>query len=68
MKHNNCPLSKAGAPKIDYKNVELLKNYISEKGKIVPARNTNLCPQRQKELTKAIKRARFLSLLSYTSR
>ncbi len=68
MKHNNCPLSKPGAPKVDYKNVELLRNYISEKGKIIPARNTNLSPQRQKELTKAIKRARFLSLLSYTSR
>ncbi len=68
MKHNNCPLSKPNALKVDYKNVDLLKNYISERGKIIPARNTNLCPQRQKEITKAIKRARFLSLLSYTSR
>ena len=39
----NCPLSVKGAPKIDYKNIKLLKRYVSENGKILPSRITNVC-------------------------
>ena len=63
-----CPLSGKGAPTIDYKNVRLLEKYISEKGKIVPSRITGVSRKKQKELSRAIKRARFLSLLSYTNK
>ena len=60
-----CPFSGAGAPKIDYKDVKLLQRYISERGKIVPSRITAVSAKKQRELAKAIKRARFLALLPY---
>ncbi len=60
-----CPFSGAGAPKIDYKDVRLLQRYISERGKIVPARITAVSAKKQRELAAAIKRARFLALLPY---
>jgi small subunit ribosomal protein S18 len=60
-----CPFSGAGAPKIDYKDVKLLQRYISERGKIVPSRITAVSALKQRELAKAIKRARFLGLLPY---
>jgi small subunit ribosomal protein S18 len=60
-----CPFSGAGAPKIDYKDVKLLQRYISERGKIVPSRITAVSAPKQRELAKAIKRARFLALLPY---
>ena len=59
-----CPFCQKNSPKIDYKDIRLLSRYISEKGKISPSRITNVSSKKQKELTKAIKRARFLSLLS----
>ncbi len=59
------PFSGAGAPKIDYKDVKLLQRYISERGKIVPSRITAVSAKKQRELAKAIKRARFLALLPY---
>ena len=59
----NCPLSAKGAPKIDYKNVKLLKRYISENGKILPSRITNVSQKKQRELSLSIKRARNLALL-----
>ena len=61
-----CPFSQPNSPKIDYKDVRMLSRYISEKGKIVPSRITGVSRKKQKELSKAIKRARFLSLMSYT--
>ena len=61
----SCPLSGENAPKIDYKDVRLLQRYISEKGKIVPSRITAVSAKKQRELTQAIKRARFLALLPY---
>ena len=67
-KIKSCPLSTKGAPEIDYKNVKLLEKYISEKGKIIPSRITNVSRGKQKELSLAIKRARFLSLMSYTNK
>ena len=61
-----CPFSQPGSPIIDYKDTKMLSRYISEKGKIIPSRITNVSRSKQKELAKAIKRARFLSLMSYT--
>ena len=63
-----CPFSQKNSPKIDYKDTKLLMRYISEKGKITPSRITNVSSKKQKELTKAIKRARYLALMSYTQK
>ena len=63
-----CPFSQKNSPNIDYKDLRLLSRYLSEKGKIVPSRITGVSKKKQKELAKAIKRARFLSLISYTSK
>ena len=59
----SCPLSIKGAPKVDYKNIKLLKRYVSENGKILPSRITNVCQKKQRELALSIKRARSLALL-----
>ena len=59
----NCPLSVKGAPKIDYKNIKLLKRYVSENGKILASRITNVSLKKQRELKVSIKRARNLALL-----
>lgn len=61
-----CPFSGEGAPAIDYKDVKLLQRYISEKGKIVPARITAVSHKKQRKLAQAIKRARVLALLPFT--
>ncbi|AOW98197.1 MAG: 30S ribosomal protein S18 [Moorea sp. SIO1F2] len=53
---------------IDYKDVELLRKFITERGKILPRRITNLTTQQQRKLTTAIKRARFLALLPYINK
>ena len=63
-----CPFSQPGSPFIDYKDTRLLSRYITEKGKIIPSRITGVSRKKQKELSKAIKRARFLSLMSYTNK
>ncbi len=60
-----CPFSSPGSPKIDYKDSRLLGRYLSERGKIVPARISGVCAKKQRELAQAIKRARFLALLPY---
>ena len=59
----SCPLSIKGAPKIDYKNTKLLKKYVSENGKILPSRITNVSQKKQRELSLSIKRARNLALI-----
>jgi len=59
----SCPLSIKDAPKVDYKNIKLLKRYVSENGKILPSRITNVCQKKQRELALSIKRARSLALL-----
>ena len=64
-RRKTCPFSGASAPKIDYKDVRLLGRYISERGKIVPSRITAVSANKQRELARAIKRARFLGLLPY---
>ena len=58
-----CPLSGKGAPSVDYKNVKLLKRYISENGKILPSRITSISQKKQRELSLSVKRARNLALL-----
>jgi len=63
-----CPFSKPNSPRIDYKDVKMLLRFVSEKGKITPSRITNVSNKKQKELSKAIKRARFLALMSYTQK
>ena len=58
-----CPLSGKGAPIIDYKNIKLLKRYVSENGKILPSRITSVSQKKQRELSLSIKRARNLALM-----
>ena len=58
-----CPLSGKEAPTVDYKNIKLLKRYLSENGKILPSRITSVCQKKQRELSLSIKRARNLALI-----
>ena len=58
-----CPLSGKNAPDIDYKNIKVLKKYISESGRILPSRVTSVSFKKQRELAKSIKRARLLALI-----
>ena len=58
-----CPLSGKGAPTIDYKNIKLLKRYVSENGKILPSRITSVSQKKQRDLSLSIKRARNLALI-----
>jgi len=64
-RRKTCPFSSDSSPKIDYKDVRLLSRYVSERGKIVPSRITAVSALKQRELARAIKRARFLGLLPY---
>ena len=59
----SCPLSGKNAPDIDYKNIKVLKKYISESGRILPSRVTSVSFKKQRELAKSIKRARLLALI-----
>ncbi len=58
-----CPLSGKGAPIIDYKNIKLLKRYVTENGKILPSRISSVSQKKQRELSLSIKRARNLALI-----
>ena len=58
-----CHLSGKGAPEVDYKNIKLLKKYISESGRILPSRITSVSLRKQKEVSRSIKRARLLALI-----
>lgn len=60
-----CAFCVAGEKSIDYKDVAKIKKYITEKGKILPRRQTGVCAHHQRELTNAIKRARNVALLPY---
>lgn len=61
-----CRFTAEGVKEIDYKDVELLKDFITEQGKIIPSRITGTRAHYQRQLSTAIKRARFLALLPYT--
>ena len=61
-----CRFTVEGIKEIDYKDVDLLKDFVSENGKIIPARITGTKARYQRQLGTAIKRARFLALIPYT--
>ncbi|MDE2789325.1 MAG: 30S ribosomal protein S18 [Paracoccaceae bacterium] len=64
-RRKSCPFSGENSPTIDYKDVRLLQRFVSERGKIVPSRITAVSAKKQRELSRAIKRARYLALLPY---
>lgn len=66
-RRKSCPLSGTHAPRIDYKDVKLLSRFISERGKILPSRITSVSHKKQRELARAIKRARNLALLPFVT-
>ena len=61
-------MSAKGAPEIDYKNVKLLEKYISEKGKIIPSRISFVSSDKQRKLSREIKKARTLALISHVGK
>ncbi len=65
LSKKNCPLAKKNEEEINYKNIKLLKKYISDSAKILPTRITNVSHSKQKILVKEIKKARALALLPY---
>ena len=67
-RRKTCPFTGANAPKINYLDIRLLQRYVSERGKIVPSRITAVSAKKQRELAKAIKRARFLGLLAFAEK
>jgi len=58
-----CPLSGKDAPIVDYKNIKLLRKYLSETGRILPSRITSVSQKKQKKLSREIKKARLLALI-----
>lgn len=64
-RRKTCPFTGPNAPEIDWKDVRTLGRYISERGKMMPSRITAVSQKKQRELAKAIKRARFMGLMPY---
>ncbi|BBL70240.1 30S ribosomal protein S18 [Methylogaea oryzae] len=64
-KKKYCRFTAEGVKEIDYKDIEMLREFVSETGKIVPSRITGTSARYQRQLATAIKRARFLSLLAF---
>lgn len=64
-RQKSCPFSGPNAPQIDYKDIKLLQRFVSERGKIVPRRITAVSAKKQRELARAIKRARNIALLPF---
>lgn len=65
-KTKSCPLSRQDAPIINYKNIKLLKKFISERGRILPSRITSVSAKKQRQLKSSIRVARILALLPFT--
>ena len=63
-----CRFAAEGIKQVDYKDVSLLKDFITENGKLIPARITGTKSRYQRQLTTAVKRARFLALLPFTDK
>ena len=61
-----CRFTAEGITEIDYKDLDILKSYVTETGKIIPSRNTGTKARYQRQLATAVKRARFIALLPYT--
>ncbi len=68
MKRKECQFCKRKVDEVDYKDAALLARYTSPWAKIRPGKDTGACSRHQRQLTDAIKRARFLALLPYTTR
>ncbi len=66
-RRKGCPLSLPESPPIDYKNISLLSKFVSEGGRILPNRITNVCAKKQRQLKRAVKIARLLALLPFSS-
>ena len=66
-KRKRCPFTQSGIQDIDYKDVDLLTRFITERGKILPRRVTGVSAWHQKQLTQAIKRARHMALLPFVA-
>ena len=64
-RQKSCPFTGEKAPKIDWKDVKTLQRFVSERGKMTPSRITSVSQKKQRELAKAVKRARFMALLPY---
>ena len=62
-----CPLCGDKSFELDYKNAEQLKKFINENGKILPRRTTGACAKHQREITTAVKRARHIAIIPYTT-
>jgi small subunit ribosomal protein S18 len=67
LKTKECKFTKAGFEYIDYKNVDTLNRFINDQGKILPRRVTGTSARHQRQLSTAVKRARFLALIPYVS-
>ena len=67
QKRKACAFCVEGAKEIDYKDTAKLRKFMTEKGKIIPARQSNLCAKHQREVARAIKRARYMALLPYSA-
>lgn len=65
LRQKECKITKAGIEYIDYKNTELLRRFMNDQGKILPRRVTGTSAKYQRQLAKAIKRARFMGMLPY---
>ena len=61
----SCPFSGENAPAIDWKDVKTLSRFVSERGKMVPSRITNVSQKKQRVLAKAIKRSRYMAMMPY---
>ena len=64
-KRKVCAYCAEGIKEVDYKDVNRLRKFMTEKGKILPARQTNNCARHQRQVSRAIKRARYMALLPY---
>jgi small subunit ribosomal protein S18 len=67
-RRRTCPFTGANPIKIDYKDARLLLRFVTENGKIIPSRISAVSTQKQRELSQAIKRARFLGIIPYMAR
>lgn len=64
-RRKSCPFTGPKAPAIDWKDARMLSRFISERGKMMPSRITAVSQKKQRELARAIKRARFMALMPY---